>query len=40
MEGSQISDLMIGSTNIGIELPGSFDVDVQIHSMNFYKLFR
>ena len=39
MEGTEVSDLMIGSTNIGIELPGSYDVDVQIHSMNFYKLY-
>lgn len=40
LEGAQISDLMIGSTNIGIELPGSYDVDVQIHSMNMYKVIR
>ena len=40
MKGTKLSDLMIGSTNIGIELPGSYDVDVQIHSMNFYKTLK
>lgn len=37
---TNIQDLGIGSTNVGIELPGSYDVDVQIHSMNMYKVLK
>lgn len=38
LQGATVADLMIGSTNIGLELPGSYDMDVQIHSMNMYKV--
>ncbi len=36
MKGATVEHLKIGSTNIGWELPGNYDVSVDIHSMNMY----
>lgn len=36
MAGATVEHLKIGSTNIGWELPGNYDVSVEIHSMNMY----
>lgn len=36
MKGASVERLKIGSTNIGWELPGNYDVEVDIHSMNMY----
>jgi len=37
---STIDDLIIGSTNIGWELPGSYDVEVDIDYLNMYKILK
>lgn len=35
-----VSYLRVNSTNIGWELPGNFDVEVEVSNMNFYELFE
>lgn len=35
-EDAEVEDLVFGSTNIGFEIPGSYDCNVDIHSMNLY----
>lgn len=37
MKGASADKLAIGSTNIGWELPGNFDVEVEISYLNMYK---
>jgi hypothetical protein len=37
MKGASADQLKIGSTNIGWELPGNFDVEVDISYLNMYK---
>ena len=37
--GAKVSSLKIGSTNIGWELPGNYDVKVDISYMNLYETF-
>lgn len=37
MKGASADNLMIGSTNIGWELPGNYDVEVEISYLNMYK---
>jgi hypothetical protein len=37
MKGASADQLAIGSTNIGWELPGNFDVEVEISYLNMYK---
>ncbi len=37
MKGASADQLMIGSTNIGWELPGNYDVEVDISYLNMYK---
>ena len=37
MKGASADQLMIGSTNIGWELPGNYDVEVEISHLNMYK---
>jgi len=38
MMGASADQLMIGSTNIGWELPGNYDVEVEISHLNMYKV--
>jgi len=38
MMGASADQLLIGSTNIGWELPGNFDVEVEISHLNMYKV--
>ena len=38
MKGASWEDMVFNSTNIGWEIPGSYDVSVDIHSMNMYKI--
>jgi hypothetical protein len=40
LNGATIDDLIIGSTNIGWEIPGSYDVEVDINSLNMYKILK
>lgn len=35
-----VSYLRVNSTNIGWELPGNFDVEVEVSGMNFYELYE
>lgn len=37
MMGASADQLMIGSTNIGWEIPGNYDVEVEISYLNMYK---
>ncbi len=37
MKGASADNLLIGSTNIGWELPGNYDVEVEIYYLNMYK---
>lgn len=37
MKGASADQLVIGSTNIGWELPGNYDVEVEISYLNMYK---
>ncbi len=37
MKGASADQLLIGSTNIGWELPGNYDVEVDISYLNMYK---
>lgn len=37
MTGASADQLMIGSTNIGWEIPGNYDVEVEISYLNMYK---
>jgi hypothetical protein len=37
MKGASADNLAIGSTNIGWELPGNYDVEVDISYLNMYK---
>lgn len=37
MKGATADNLVIGSTNIGWELPGNYDVEVEISYLNMYK---
>ena len=38
LKGASWEDMVFNSTNIGWEIPGSYDVSVDIHSMNMYKV--
>lgn len=40
LKGASWEDMVFGSTNIGWEIPGSYDVNVDIHGMNMYKVFN
>lgn len=40
MKGATFEDMVFSSTNIGWEIPGSYDVSVDIHAMNMYKVFN
>ena len=37
MKGASADNLLIGSTNIGWEIPGNYDVEVEISYLNMYK---
>ena len=37
MKGASADQLLIGSTNIGWEIPGNYDVEVEISYLNMYK---
>lgn len=38
LAGAAYEDMVFSSTNIGWEIPGSYDVSVDIHAMNMYKV--
>ncbi len=40
LKGATFEDLVFSSTNIGWEIPGSYDVSVDIHAMNMYKVLK
>lgn len=40
LKGANWDDMVFSSTNIGWEIPGSYDVSVDIHAMNMYKVFN
>lgn len=39
LTGATVDNLRIGSTNIGWELPGNFDVEAEIYEMNMYEVY-
>ncbi len=39
LTGATVDNLRIGSTNIGWELPGNYDVEAEIYEMNMYEVY-
>jgi hypothetical protein len=39
LKGATVDHLRIGSTNIGWELPGNYDAEVEISYLNMYEEF-